>query len=302
MRLLLAACVLLPTGVPSAVLAQAEGATLTPASPAPGDPSDVVSHSVATRPDSGREPDIRCAVPGPMDGTHDRALAPAAPLSGGLDGGGTGRNSFLVSRSAYHGLARHLFVIVTRPDSGEVITRFSYGPFGGSPIFGARLMPLTDVSSETNVFDVKALSALTAGPDKTVSVVRIAAPDWAVMAAGTQVNEVARSTDRKGGLRYAFYGANSNAAAYAVADLAVTMSGGSGGSQELPRGPLIGLQAYKQVERAVAKAAGQQGPSIQARCAPEGLPPAGPVVSLSQSPAPAMPLPGSGQATQPPSR
>ena len=70
---------------------------------------------------------------------------------------------------------------------------------------------------------------------------------------------------------YTFYGTNSNAAAYAVADMAVKADGGKQGTQAVPGNQYHpGDGAYRQVEGAAQQVANQQHSST---CASGGATP-----------------------------
>ena len=156
----------------------------------------------------------------------------------------TGEAAYLVSRRIPETPgANHMFVLVVDDDTGEIKARYSYGPSSSGP--GKKLVSLTDTDTKTNITDDKAAKAFLADPEQAakdgISAAKIDASDEAVMDAGEKMNEALGSRENPGDTRYFLVpreggsGANSNSAAYGVAQNAV-QSENPGGTQSLPPG------------------------------------------------------------------
>ncbi len=156
----------------------------------------------------------------------------------------TGEAAYLVSRRIPETPgANHMFVLVVDDDTGEIKARYSYGPSSSGP--GKKLVSLTDTDTKTNITDDKSAKAFLADPEQAakdgISAAKIDASDEAVMDAGEKMNEALGSRENPGDTRYFLVpreggsGANSNSAAYGVAQNAV-QSENPGGTQPLPPG------------------------------------------------------------------
>lgn len=173
----------------------------------------------------------------------------------------SGTDSYLVSRPTPYPGVGHMFVVVTNPKTGEVMAHYSFGPNGTtaqSLVAQTNLVSVSNFNENTNRQDVKAWNDMQSGHN-SADRVRINASDASVMAAGDKVNAVTGTLAKPGSMRYVFWGTNSNAAAYAIADMAVKADGGRQGSQRIPGEQYHpGDGAYRQVEHAAEQAAAQR--------------------------------------------
>jgi uncharacterized protein RhaS with RHS repeats len=154
-----------------------------------------------------------------------------------------GEASYLVSRPVRGGL-NHMFVVVVDDKTGKVVARYSYGP---TRAVGGKLVSLTASRTQTDTDDAAAYSAYAEDPAAAakdgIFAVQINASDDAVIASGEAVDRALGTKKNPGSVKYApLTGpqstsdfANSNSAAYAVADRAVKIENPNG-SQSLPPG------------------------------------------------------------------
>ncbi len=150
-----------------------------------------------------------------------------------------GEDAWLVSRPIGGGL-NHMFVVVADELGGEPKARFSYAP---SSILDGNLVSHSASANQdtrTNIDDVASWEALGTDDPGNVSAIRINAPDDLVIEVGQAVDGALGTLDNPGNTDYdmiphfANDGANSNAAAYRVADTSSVRAGN--GNQPLPRG------------------------------------------------------------------
>jgi hypothetical protein len=177
----------------------------------------------------------------------------------------TGNDSYLVSRPTGYLGNDHMFVIVVDKLGDKPTAIFSFGPTGTpaqSIVGDSKLVSLSGTNTPTAIGDRQAAAAL-GSPQRAamagVSATRINAADSTVTAAGQAVSGALGTLKSPGGVTYGAYpsitgGANSNSAAYAVANSAVTSEGGRSGSQSLPPGAGVpGAAQSGRVENVVPK-------------------------------------------------
>jgi RHS repeat-associated protein len=158
----------------------------------------------------------------------------------------TGEAAWLIARQTPYGV-RHMSVVVADRLGGDVRARYSYGPSNGRSLISNQLVSHTGSRSPTDIDDTRAWRSLRnsdqAARDGTTAA-RIAAPDSAVVAAGTRVDNAVGTIARPGPTDYRPLPTpyitpqgvgNSNSAAYAVAELAVK-SQNPNANQPLPSG------------------------------------------------------------------
>ncbi|MCS6275662.1 MAG: hypothetical protein H2169_15120 [Opitutus sp.] len=162
----------------------------------------------------------------------------------------TGEESWLVSRPIGIADSDHMFVVVADAPGAPIQARFSYGPDRSGFDFAARggnLVALTGTQSPTNRDDLAAWGALSdpaAAAKAGISMVQINASDATVISVGNQVNANLGTPAAPGPVRYApvtnpmtrSNTANSNSAAYAVANTATKADNPSAPAQSLPAG------------------------------------------------------------------
>jgi RHS repeat-associated protein len=159
----------------------------------------------------------------------------------------TGLEAYLVSRPTSYLMQDHMFVMVVDKLGERPSAIFSYGP-SGSPLESltgsSSLVSLSGTNTPTATQDLQA-AAMLSSPQRAamadVSAVRIDADDATVIAAGKAVDGLLGTLKNPGDVAYSPFpgltgGANSNSAAYAVANAAVVSEGGQPGSQRMPPG------------------------------------------------------------------
>jgi hypothetical protein len=158
-----------------------------------------------------------------------------------------GERSYLIFRPLGNNIpANHMFVIVVDDKTGKVVRRYSYGPQGGFWNRG-QLVSQTGSRSDTDKGDDAATKAFLKDQQAAAAEGIIAEPidasDEAVMRSGDAVNSALGTIEDPGPVPYETLpdsesvGANSNSAAYAVADRAVK-SDNPKAIQRSPRGTL----------------------------------------------------------------
>lgn len=177
----------------------------------------------------------------------------------------SGKDSWLVSRPSGYLGTDHMFVVVADKAGGDPTARFSYGPTEGS--FGQKLTGGSDLVSQTNSRSATdrtdaAAWAATSNPKAAaaagITMVRINASDAAVIKSGKAADQALGTNEKPGGTTYQPSGPNSNSAAYAVADRAVTSEGGAIGSQPNPGGIHPGGGTYRSVEIIIQRVCGDK--------------------------------------------
>ncbi len=155
-----------------------------------------------------------------------------------------GERAYLVSRRIGPGFS-HMFVLVVNDETGEQ-HRFSYGPQRGAPLFGS-LVSLTGSGEPTDIDDRDAATLLLSdregAAEQGIVAADIDASDDAVIASGLAMDAILGTPAEPGPVGYVpvtgpqteeTY-ANSNSAAYAVADRAVRAENPNA-TQRLPQG------------------------------------------------------------------
>jgi RHS repeat-associated protein len=159
----------------------------------------------------------------------------------------TGEESYLVGRPVTGTGSNHMFVVVTDDDTGKVVQRFSYGPETGNVVLPGRLVSVTGSGNSTDLTDAKAFSqyqsSAAAATKAGISVVTINASDSAVLKSGQATDKILGTPNNPGHTGYVALAnplsrsdaANSNSAAYKVANDAVRSENPSA-SQQRPSG------------------------------------------------------------------
>jgi len=155
----------------------------------------------------------------------------------------SGEESFLISRPIL-GDITHAFVVIVDDQTGEV-TRFSFGPSSSSLANPGQLVDLSGSDTSIDRDDARYTEQFLANPNARgdgISGVRINAPDADVRSAGESVSRSLGTRENPGQTPYAAVpeigpsdSANSNTAAYAIADGAVK-AGDPNAQQPLPYG------------------------------------------------------------------
>jgi len=153
----------------------------------------------------------------------------------------TGRESWLLSRPTGWGDTDHLAVIVAPTPGGEIESQYSYGPSEG---IGGQLTAQPPGSSiyDGDRGDWATLSDPNAAREAGISVRQINASDPTVQAMGDRANAVLGTPDNPGSVPYlavptpAGDNANSNSAAYAIANGATQADNPNAPAQQLPPG------------------------------------------------------------------
>lgn len=178
----------------------------------------------------------------------------------------TGNDSYLVSRPTPYMGQDHMFVVVVDKPGDKPTAIFSFGPTG-SPVQtiegNSKLVSLSGTNTPTAISDSQAAMTLVSPTTESlagVSAARINASDATVIAAGNAVSSTLGTLQHPGNITYSPLpgvtgGANSNSAAYAVANSAAVSDGARSGSQPLPpdHAGLPGAAQSGTVEQAVPK-------------------------------------------------
>lgn len=159
-----------------------------------------------------------------------------------------GTDAWLISRPVYiYGIyvGDHSFVTVADKLGGKITAQFSYGPqYSRSYFNSGSLASLTGSKTETATRDVQAWRSLKDQSDSSVLFTKIRASESAVIRAGRDVDERVGTLKNPGQIPYSRnpnpmdVGANSNSAAYTIANQAINSRGGSARTIETPAGSL----------------------------------------------------------------
>ena len=159
-----------------------------------------------------------------------------------------GTDAWLISRPVYvYGIyvGDHSFVTVADKLGGKVTAQFSYGPQNSrSYTNSGSLVSLTGTKTETAAKDGQAWTSLKKGSDSSVTSTKIPAIDAAVIQAGREVDQRVGTLEKPGQIPYSRtpeptkVGANSNGAAYTVANEAMNSRGRPAGRLMPPAGSM----------------------------------------------------------------
>jgi RHS repeat-associated protein len=165
-----------------------------------------------------------------------------------------GEAAYLVSRPLGTVPGNHMFVVVVDDKTGKVVKRYSYGPQGGFWDRGS-LVSVSGDGRPVDIADDAAWERYSSDPvqarEEGVSAVKIEASDDAVIASGDAMDRQLGDWKSPGNVPYETIPnsqANSNAAAYGVAQKALDSEGG--GRQNLPPGTRNpGWGQHKNIDR-----------------------------------------------------
>jgi RHS repeat-associated protein len=159
-----------------------------------------------------------------------------------------GTDAWLISRPVYvYGIyvGDHSFIAVADKLGGTITDQFSYGPqYSRSYTNSGSLVSLTGTKTETAEKDGRAWDSLKQGGDSSVTYAKIPASDEAVIKAGREVDQRVGTLEKPGQIPYSRtpeptkVGANSNGAAYTVANEAMNSRGGAVRELKPPAGSM----------------------------------------------------------------